>query len=62
MAIAHGWKWLAFELYPGRPDLADLAERRARSLGWSKRPFPGSGRFQLLARLVGWRMAKRLCS
>ena len=60
-AVAHGWKWLAFELYPGRTDLAGAAERRARALGWSTRPFPAGGRFQLAARLVGWRLAKRLC-
>jgi glycosyltransferase involved in cell wall biosynthesis len=60
-ALAAGWKWLAFELYPGRPDLATEAERRARELGGSRRPFPGSGRFQLAARLLGWRLAKRLC-
>jgi glycosyltransferase involved in cell wall biosynthesis len=60
-ALAHGWKWLAFELYPGRPDLADAAERRARALGWSPRPFPAGGRFQLAARFLGWRLAKRLC-
>jgi glycosyltransferase involved in cell wall biosynthesis len=60
-AVAHGWKWLAYELYPGRPDLADAAERRSRALGGSDRPFPGSGRFQLANRLLGWRLAKRLC-
>ncbi len=60
-AVAHGWKWLAFELYPGRPDLADAAERQARALGWSPRPFPAGGRFQLAARFLGWRLAKRLC-
>jgi glycosyltransferase involved in cell wall biosynthesis len=59
-AIAYGWKWLAFELYPGRPDLADAAEHHARTLGWSERPFPGSGRFQIMARFLGWRLAKRL--
>jgi glycosyltransferase involved in cell wall biosynthesis len=61
-AIAFGWKWLAFEVYPGRPDLSAKAEGRARALGWSDRPFPGGGRFQLASRILGWRMAKRLCS
>lgn len=59
-AIAHGWKWLAFELYPGRPDLAAVAERRSRALGGSRRPLPASGRYQLAARFLGWRLAKRL--
>ena len=61
-AIAFGWKWLAFELYPGRPDLTNDAESRARALGWSRRPMPGGGRFQLASRILGWRLAKRLCS
>jgi glycosyltransferase involved in cell wall biosynthesis len=61
-AVAHGWKWLAFELYPGRADLAREAERQALALGGSKRPLPGGGRFQLASRLLGWRLAKRLCS
>jgi glycosyltransferase involved in cell wall biosynthesis len=61
-AIAHGWKCLAYEAYPGRPDLAERAEANARALGGSSRPFPGSGRFQLAARFLGWRLAKRLCS
>lgn len=61
-AIAHGWKWLAFELYPGLPALAARAEARARALGWSTRPFPAGGKFQLAEKLLGWRLAKRLCS
>ena len=61
-AVAYGWKWLAFELYPGRPDLSGAASRRARELGGSSRPLPGGGRFQLLARFLGWRLAKILCS
>ncbi len=59
-ALAYGWKWLAFELYPGRPDLAAIAEERSEKLGGSARPFPAGGRFQLAARVLGWRLAKRL--
>jgi len=61
-AIADGWKWLAFELYPGRPDLANQAEARARELGGGNRRLPGGGRFQAASRFLGWRLAKRLCS
>jgi glycosyltransferase involved in cell wall biosynthesis len=61
-AVAYGWKWLAFELYPGRPDLANAAESRARDLGGSEGRLPGGVRFQLAARFLGWRLAKRLCS
>lgn len=59
-ACAYAWKWTAFELYPGAPALARDAESRCRALGGSRRPLPAGGRFQLLARLVGWRLAKRL--
>ena len=59
-ACAYAWKWAAFELYPGATALARDAEMRCHALGGSPRPLPASGRFQLLARLVGWRLAKRL--
>ncbi len=59
-AAAAGWKWLAFELYPGRPDLARRAEERCAALGGSSRPLPAGPHFQRAARLLGWRGAKRL--
>ena len=59
-AVAYAWKCTAFELYPGAPDLAQAAESAAEKLGGSTRPFPGSGRFQLAARFLGWRLARRL--
>ena len=59
-AAAHAWRLTAFEGYPGRVDLAREAEVRARSLGGSRRPLPAGRAFQLAARLLGWRLAKRL--
>lgn len=59
-ASAHGWKWIAFEMYPGAPDLARAAERNSVMLGGSRRPFPAGGRFQLASMFLGWRLAKRL--
>jgi glycosyltransferase involved in cell wall biosynthesis len=59
-AAAFAWKWLAFELYPVVSDLSRVAEKNSLRLGGSRRPFPGSGRFQLLSRFVGWRLARRL--
>ena len=59
-AAAQAWKWAAFELYPGAPDLSRRAEQASRKLGGSRLPFPAGGRFQLAARLLGWRLAKRL--
>ncbi len=59
-AAAHAWKWTAFELYPGAPELSRRAEQNSRQLGGSRRPFPAGGRFQLASRFLGWRLAKRL--
>ncbi len=61
-AAAFAWKWTAFELYPASPVLSRSAARECRKLGGSPHPFPGSGRFRLLSRLLGWRLAKRLTS
>lgn len=61
-AAAFAWKWTAFELYPAAPELSRHAEQRCKKLGGSPRPFPGSGRFLLLSRLLGWRLARRLLS
>lgn len=61
-AAAYAWKWTAFELYPGAPDLSRSAESQCRNLGGHARPFPAGRRFQVLARLLGWRIAKRLCT
>lgn len=58
-AVAYAWKWAAFELYPGAPDLSRAAEANSRRYGGSPRPFPAGGRFQLAARLFGWRFARR---
>jgi glycosyltransferase involved in cell wall biosynthesis len=59
-AAAYAWKWCAFELYPDAAELSRAAERNCRALGGSRRPFPAGGRFRLAARLLGWRLAKRL--
>ncbi len=59
-AAAYAWKWAAFELHPGAPELSRQAEEACRRLGGSDRPFPAGGRFQLASRLLGWRLAKRL--
>lgn len=61
-AAAYAWKWTAFELYPGAPALSSAAISKSIELGGSSRPFPGSGRFQLIARLLGWRLARRITS
>jgi glycosyltransferase involved in cell wall biosynthesis len=58
-AAAYAWKWTAFELYPNAPELSGAAEENCRKLGGCSRSFPGSGRFQLASRVLGWRLARR---
>ena len=58
-AAAYAWKWTAFELYPIAPELSRTAEDNCKKLGGSLRRFPGSGRFQLASRFLGWRLARR---
>ena len=56
------YRWLSFSLYPERPDLVRIAERRSRELGGSDvQPLMGR-RAALLARLVGWKAVWRLRS
>ena len=59
-AAANGWQRLAFELYPSLPSLAAEAEARMRALGGTTVPMPAGPFFNRLARLTGWRFAKRL--
>ena len=59
-AVAYAWKWTSFELYPGAPALSRAAEDQSKAFGGSVRPFPGGPRFRWAARLLGWRLAKRL--
>lgn len=59
-AAANGWQRLAFELYPTLPYMADEAEARMRDLGGTDQPLPAGPAFSKLARIAGWRFAKRL--
>ena len=59
-AAAYAWKWTAFELYPEACALSREASRRCAALGDSRRPLPAGPHFQLLAKFIGWRLAKRL--
>jgi glycosyltransferase involved in cell wall biosynthesis len=60
---AYAWKWTAFELYPGHPELSLAAEAHSQHLGGSSRPFHAGGKFQLASKLLSWRLAKHLfCS
>jgi glycosyltransferase involved in cell wall biosynthesis len=59
-ACADAWMRTAFEVFPAMPALADKAERHSHALGGPRRPLPGSGRFRLAARFLGWRLARRI--
>jgi glycosyltransferase involved in cell wall biosynthesis len=61
-ALADYFQRLAFEVYPEAPDLSRRAEARAAALGGSRARPPMGGRQALLARLVGWRLARRLAA
>ena len=60
--LADHWKLLCYELYPGAPALSRDAEARSLALGGSAAPQPIGGKTRALARLVGWRLARRLSS
>lgn len=49
-----------FEVYPDHLDLQHLAQQRVQELGGSNLAIPGGPRFQHLARLIGWKAARRL--
>lgn len=59
-AVAYAWKWLAFELYPGAPHLANVCLLKCRELGGSSRDVPAGAVYHVLRRLLGWKLAKRL--
>lgn len=59
-ALADYWQRLAYELYPEVPDLRRRAAAQVRALGGSDLAPAQGRRERFLARLVGWRLARRL--
>ena len=59
-ALADYWQRACYELYPEAPAASRAAGRRAAEFGGSRLRPPGGPRRQLLARFVGWRLARRL--
>lgn len=60
-AVSARYTRLAFEAHPGEPDIATECEERARALGVGLiRPEIGGPAANALARLIGWKRAKRL--
>jgi glycosyltransferase involved in cell wall biosynthesis len=59
-ALADYWQWLEYEIYPDAPDLSYRAALEVRALGGSAvRPEMGAHQ-RLLARLFGWKLARRI--
>jgi hypothetical protein len=61
-ALSDYWCHLCYEFYPDSPRLSREAGRRSATLGRSEVPPPLGSRARLLARLVGWRLARRLAA
>ncbi|MFA6286231.1 MAG: glycosyltransferase family A protein [Opitutaceae bacterium] len=59
-AAANGWQRIAFLVYPALPALADEAEARMRALGGTTCPMPVGPTVRRLARVTGWRLARRI--
>lgn len=59
-AAALAWRRLAYELYPDAPRLAREARTAAAALGAPSTPLGGPAWVRALARLLGWRLARRL--
>ncbi len=60
LACARVFAAFYYDAYPAVPDLRNAARRRVAELGDSLGTGPGGPKFQLLARCVGWRTARRL--
>jgi glycosyltransferase involved in cell wall biosynthesis len=54
------WQRFAHAAFPYEPGLADEALRRARELHDVRLPVEGGWRFRAAARVLGWRLARRL--
>ncbi|MBI5692646.1 MAG: glycosyltransferase family 2 protein [Verrucomicrobia bacterium] len=61
-ALADYWQRLVYELYPEAPDLSRQAAREAAARGGSRVAPSMGNRERQLARVVGWRLARRLKS
>jgi glycosyltransferase involved in cell wall biosynthesis len=53
-ASALNYAAFMYRFHPGHPDLQERARRRIQVLGFERPPICGGGRFQTLARLVGF--------
>ena len=59
-ACASVFQRYSYEAFPQQPDLAHVAETRARELGGSDVAPSGGPVFHLLSRVLGWKRASRM--
>ena len=59
-ALADYWQRLVYGLYPDAPDLCVRAEAEVCRLGGSDLRPEAGGRERLVARLLGWKLARRV--
>jgi len=60
LAAANRLQEFVYDWYPLHPDLCEKAEQRIESLGGSDISPDGPPAFQVLRRVVGWRLARRV--
>lgn len=59
-ASAMCFQRFVYDAYPHAPELVKKAQLKVASLGGVDLPPPGGTRFQLMCRLFGWKLAKRI--
>ncbi len=59
-ACAYEFAAFYYDAYPAVPELRRDARQRVRALGCELPPPPGGPKYRIAARLVGWRLARRL--
>jgi glycosyltransferase involved in cell wall biosynthesis len=59
-ALAEYWQRLEYEIYPFAPDICRRARHEAQALGGASNAPAAGYREHLAARLLGWRLARRL--
>lgn len=60
LSCANMLQLFVYDVYPDFPDLRAIVNARVRELGGSDLPVPGGPRWQMLRRLLGWKVAMRL--
>lgn len=61
-SCANMWQSLIYELYPANSRLVKLAQFEVMNLGGSNLPFSAGGVTKILARIIGWKLTKKLKS